>query len=79
MEFYFDKMKIRNREEFATDKFIFVSYEDFFMGEWIGNINVFDVKTKKMLQHTTTEHALSISQLKEYASRYTNQLLLSRF
>ena len=42
MKTYIDDLKTRNKVEYDNEKYVAYSYDDFFMGEWIGNINIFD-------------------------------------
>lgn len=71
---YFDMLlKIRNRHEIEMNGFAFVAYEDLFMGEWIGNVNVFD-KDGINIMHATTTHALDAEELKELAKNLVRHL-----
>ena len=48
---YFEKLKIRNKIEVEKDGYTAYYYEDYFLGEWVGNANVF--KGEKNLLHAT--------------------------
>jgi hypothetical protein len=57
-ERYFDKaMTIRKRREVTKDGYTYITYEDFFWGEWVGNFNLFDADGKNLL-HATLKKAL---------------------
>lgn len=54
---YFDKvMTIRNRREVTKDGYTYITYEDLFCDEWVGNFNVFDAKGTNLM-HATLEKA----------------------
>lgn len=65
MKTYIDELKTRNKVEYENEKYIAYSYDDFFMGEWVGNINIFDKKTGKAIFHATTSEALTYNKLKK--------------
>lgn len=62
---YIDKLKTRNKVEYENEKYFAYSYDDFFLGEWVGNINIFDKKTGKAVFHATTSKAVTYDELKE--------------
>jgi len=50
---YFDKlMTIRNRREVTKDGYTYITYEDWFCGEWVGNFNVFDANGNNLMHST---------------------------
>ena len=65
MKTYIDDLKTRNKVEYENEKYIAYSYDDFFMGEWVGNVNIFDKKTGKAVFHATTSKALIYDKLKK--------------
>lgn len=65
MKTYIDDLKTRNKVEYENEKYFAYSYDDFFMGEWVGNINIFDKKTGKAVFHATTRKAVTYDELKK--------------
>lgn len=61
---YIDMIETRNMVRVEKDGYIVYSYEDNFMGEWVGNINVF--KDNKPVIHATTRKALTEEDLEKY-------------
>lgn len=80
-EQYFDKMEIRNKRTFKYRGYTFVSYDDFFMGEWMGNVNVLDKDERNVMHATLAEPNMSQEELEDYAKSYFSfrDLLLPRF
>lgn len=78
MKTYIDNLEIRNKIEYENEKYIAYSYEDFFMGEWMGNINIFDKKTGKALFHATTRKALTYEELKKRVNSFDDFRKLRR-
>ena len=64
---YIDKIKTRNLVKVEKNGYVAYSYEDYFMGEWVGNINVF--KDNKPVIHATTIKALTEKELEEYIDK----------
>ena len=48
---YFDELEIRNKIQLDKDGYTAYFYEDYFMGEWVGNVNVY--KGEQHLYHAT--------------------------
>lgn len=67
---YFDDFKIiRNRCEIKKAGLIFITYDDFMMGTWFGNINIFD-KHGNTIMHATIDQALEKHELRHYAEEF---------
>ena len=50
--YYFDKyLTIRNRVEVSEGEYTLVYYEDYFLEEWVGNLNL--IKDGKSIFHAT--------------------------
>ena len=65
MNTYIDDLKTRNKVEYENEKYIAYSYDDFFYGEWVGNVNIFDRRTGKPVFHATTSKAVNYDELKK--------------
>lgn len=65
MKTYIDDLETRNKVEYENEKYFAYSYDDFFMGEWVGNVNIFDKKTGKAVFHATTSKSLTYDELKK--------------
>ena len=78
MKTYIDELKTRNKIEYENEKYIAYSYDDFFLGEWVGNINIFDKKTGKAVSHATTSKALTYDELKKHVDGFDDFIKLMR-
>lgn len=76
MKTYIDNLKTRRRVVYETRRYYYVSYDDWFWGQWVGNVNVFD-KTKRdpFVLHATLEKAMTYDELKKYAEEYEKSIL----
>ena len=63
---YLDNIETRNMVKVEKNGYVAYSYEDYFMGEWYGNVNIVDAKTGKMVHHATTTKALTEKELEEF-------------
>ena len=64
---YIDMIETRNMVKIEKDGYVAYSYEDNFMGGWVGNINIF--KDNKPVIHATTIKALTEKELEEYIDK----------
>lgn len=78
MNTYIDNLETRNKIEYENEKYIAYSYDDFFMGEWVGNINIFDKKTGKAVFHATTSKAVTYDELKKQVDGFDDFIKLMR-
>ena len=60
---------IRQWVEVRKCGFTFRSYEDYFLGEWIGNISILNKFDREIL-HATTTHAYNRKELETYADGF---------
>ena len=61
---YFEELDIRNLEQLYKDGYTAFFYEDCFLGEWIGNVNVY--KGEQHIYHATVCRTLEQKDLEEY-------------
>lgn len=70
-EQYFDKLKIRNRVEVNIGDYYAYYYEDYFFGEWVGNVNI--CKDIKQILHITTNTPITEKELKQMLENYLKE------
>ena len=69
---YVDKLKVRKMITVEYHGLTFMTYDDYFLGQWVGNINVFD--GDQMLLHATLINgSLTKEQLLEYAKEFNGR------
>lgn len=75
MKTYVDMLKTKNRVEYETERFFYISYSDYFMGEWFGNVNVFDKRfPDHFVLHATLTEPYTLGELKKFAKNYEKSL-----
>lgn len=60
---YIDRLVTRNLKQYKYNGLIAYTYEDYFYGQWLGNLNIF--KDGKGILHATTSGLLSDEEVME--------------
>ena len=67
---YFDKaMTIRKRREVTKDGYTYITYEDRFCDEWVGNFNLFDANGNNLMHATLSEALKTDEELTQFGNK----------